>query len=189
MATRRRQWSRLSSAQQSRYVAAGASGRLVLGRQLSRRQVRDYYNRGGVLKAGRGHATRERPVRVPAPRAAVERLVAGQATTEDLQSLETWQRSQAPHYLQDTSQFGADTAAALAKIHLQPANWGRVEMFTRRDGTVAVYITSRRGRLHSTILPDSTSAMELLDFVRMKSWHDFEGDDEPAVDDVTWESP
>ena len=189
MATRRRQWSQLSAAQQRRYLAAGASGRLASGRSLDRRQVRDYYNRGASLKSARGHVTRERPVRVPAPREPLARLIAGEADTKNLRELERWQRNQAPGYLRNPERFGPDTAAALTRIPLNPNHWARVQMFTRKNGTVDVYITSTRGREYKTTLPDKTSAYELADWVRMKSLRRLSSEAEPAVDDVEWETP
>ncbi len=186
-------------------MAAGASGRLASGRELSRRQVRDYYNRGGLLKTARGHATRERPVRIQAPREPLARLNAGRATSEDRRVLEDWQKNQAPAYLRSESLWGVDTAAALARVPLNPANWARVDMYTRRDGTVAVYITSRKGRQYSTTLPDVTSGLELRDYVVLSSRRRlqsggaggakrasgarFLAEDLPPIDDVDWETP
>lgn len=192
MAPRRRQWSSLSAAQQRRYLAAGASGHLVSGRALNRRQVRDYYNRGASLKAARGHATRERPKRVPPPREPLARLLAGEADTKDLRALERWQREDVPPWLRDSRTFGPDTAAALARVPLLARNWTRVEMFTRRDGTVDAYVISQRGRTYKTTFPDTTSALEFADFVRMQKIREAHGaldEDSLPIDDVIWETP
>ncbi len=196
---RSRDWSKLSAAQQRRYLAAGRSGRLT-GRSMSRRQVRDYYNAGYSMKTGRGHATRERPSYVPAPRGPLQRLNAGKADTADLRDLEDWQRRAAPRYLRNPADFGADTAAALARIHLLPHNWARVQAYHRKDGTIDVYITSKAGRVHKTQFTSEESLRELRDFIEMKHWRSRRpgagktarrqaAEDFPTADEVETETP
>lgn len=163
------QWQGLSDKQRARYVAAGKSGRLTGRAGLTPTQVRNYYVKGGDLRAARGaHPTAyvhplPKPSRPPA--AAVKAAQEGHATEKQLKSLKTWQQKKAPKWLQDPA-LSEDTASILSRVNLQPRNWKAARIYYQKDGTVWLYVDSKRGGpTRKVLLPDGSSSDEVVTLV------------------------
>jgi len=164
-----RNWSGLSEAQRKRYVSAGRTGTLTGKANLTPQQVRKYYESGGDLSAGRGHAKPN-----SAPRAATlrqsnkdlyEGLSNAEATRrirEDQQALRRWRRSRAyPKWLPRNNEvMRDDVAAALSLIGTPPKNWKNVDIRRNDDGSYSVLVTTKRGGKKATLLPDYEALQE-----------------------------
>lgn len=154
----RKGWDNLSAPYRKRLASAGIS-------EAS-------YNAGTSLKWARGrHAAevetyyhRRRRSGDP-PIEDLERLKLGMANTPQRRRVERWYAQEAPEYLRDSG-LAADTAAELYLTDLKPELWESVEMFTQRDGSVTVYLRSRRhGKIRKFELADRESAEELVDYI------------------------
>ncbi len=154
----RRQWSNLSAAQKERYLSAGRTGRLDGRPGLSARQVREYYNRGGTLKAARGY----HPPKGAAPRAATLRAQAGVATKEDVAALRA-AREKAPSWIpKDRALLSDDTSASLSQIGSAPKNWKSVVVTPLPDRSgFLMTVTTKRGATWVTVLPDRNALSEV----------------------------
>ena len=163
------QWQGLADKQRNRYVAAGKSGRLTGRAGLTPTQVRNYYVKGGDLRAARGaHPTAYvHPIAKPSrpPAAAVKAAQEGHATEKQLKSLKTWQQKKAPKWLQDPA-LSEDTASILSRVNLQPRNWKAARIYYQKDGTVWLYVDSKRGGpTRKVLLPDGSSSDEVVTLV------------------------
>ena len=160
---RRRQWSNLSTAQKKRYLSAGRTGRLNGKAGLSSRQVRDYYNRGGSLKAARGY----HPPKGAASRKATLRAQGGNATPADVVDLRKWRDTAADWIPRDRALMSDDTAASLSHIGSGPKNWKKVTIYPRRaKGDYVMVVETKRGATYVTVLPDKESLREVGSLVR-----------------------
>jgi hypothetical protein len=161
-------WNALKPSYRNRLVAAAASGRLT-GTKITgtEKQVataaRDYWRSGGDLRAARGKHPVTPPKKVRPPEAATRAAQRGEATPAQLRELRTWQRNRAPEWIKKATGLSEDTAALLANINLQPKNWASVDIFRQPNGTVVVYIKSKKGGPdRKVILPDETALGEML---------------------------
>ena len=159
----RRQWRNLSEAQKKRYLSAGRTGRLNGRPGLTARQVRDYYNRGGSLKAARGY----HPPKGAAPRQATLRAQAGVATKQDVETLRA-AREKAPSWIpKDRALLSDDTAAALSQIGSAPRNWKTVVVTPLPDRSgFLMTVTTKRGATWVTVLPDRNALSEVGSLLR-----------------------
>jgi len=164
-------WNQLSDAQRKRYIGAARTGKLT-GTPITgtpsqiARKARTYYVQGGSLTSARGKHPISAPKKFAPPTDALKAAQRGEATPKQLQQLRNWQKSRAPKWIKDAGVFSEDTAALLVGINLQPQNWKSIEVYRQPDGTVVVYIDSKRGGpRRKLVLPDSTSLQELVMFV------------------------
>lgn len=98
------------------------------------------------------------------PLAALEKLMFGLADDRERRAVESWFAT-APEWVRDTD-LSADTAAMVYLTDLRPQYWESVEMFTQRDGSVVVYVESRRGgKTRKFTLADREGANELVAFM------------------------
>jgi len=164
-------WNGLSAAQRKRYIGAARTGTLT-GQKITGtpKQVeaaaRKYYVSGGNLGAARGHKEVPRPpLRLRAPSDATKAASKGKATNAQLKELERWQRDSAPKWLRD-SRLSEDTAAILSNVNLQPQNWRSIDVYRQPDGSVVIYIKSKKGGPDRKVtLPDDTSLREVLSLI------------------------
>jgi hypothetical protein len=172
-----RDWSNLSPAQQKRYVGAGRTGSLT-GQAATPAQVKSFYESGALLRGGRGAHTLEAQKKYvhPVPKSqrppvgATNAALRGDATPRQLKQLETWKQKRAPKWVRDQPGLSEDTAAFLVRANLQPKNWRDVNVYYQKDGTVFVYIESKRGgptrKIH---LPDATVLDEVVGVVNKQN--------------------
>lgn len=158
-----RNWEALKPAQQRRYLNAGVS--------------REAYLSGASLKAARGHAKRERPLKNLGP----GRVASGKGEPPSMRQLDrqrVWQQKKAAGWLRNPV-FSQDTAAQLSTINLTPRNWESVTIYPRRDGTYDVYVESRRGGPTRTAhLTDLDMVRELQDAIAFKNAGQFDDVDQ-----------
>lgn len=153
----RRDWSKLSDSQKKRYLGAGKSGTLTGTPGRTPAQVRKYYEGGGDLSFGRGHAPKG-----AAPRKVTGRVTKGLGTTEDLKQLATWRKKQAPDWIpKNNATMKDDTAAALSLIGVKPSSWKTVSIRQNPEGDFTMTVTTKRGVTHVVILPDRDSVSEV----------------------------
>jgi hypothetical protein len=163
-----REWNALTPAYRKRLVAAAASGRLT-GNKITGtdKQIataaRDYWRSGGSLKTARGNHPVTPPKRVRPPEAATKAAQRGEATSAQLRELRTWQRNRAPQWIKNARGLSEDTAAILANVNLQPKNWASVDVYRQPNGSIVVYIKSKKGGPdRRLVLPDETALAEML---------------------------
>lgn len=170
-----RNWTGLSEGQRRRYVSAGRTGTLTGRKGLTPAQVRKYYESGGSLSAGRGHAEELAAPRTATLRQSDRELYEGLPAAErrrrvaqDQKELERWRRSRTyPTWLPKNSQtMRNDTAAALSLIGTPPRNWRSVDIKRNENGSYSVLVTTKRGRKVSTILSDYDSLQEFGSLLR-----------------------
>ena len=153
----KRDWSKLSDSQRKRYVGAGKSGTLTGTPGRTAEQVRKYYEGGGDLSFGRGHAPKG-----AAPRKVTGRVTKGLGTTDDLKQLAAWRKRNAPDWIpKNNATMKDDTAAALSLIGVKPSSWKRVSIRQNVEGDFTMTVTTKRGITHVVILPDRDSVSEV----------------------------
>lgn len=153
----KRDWSKLSDSQKKRYLGAGKSGTLTGTPGRTPAQVRKYYEGGGDLSFGRGHAPKG-----AAPRKVTGRVTKGLGTTEDLKELANWRKRSAPDWIpKNNATMKDDTAAALSLIGVRPSSWKTVSIRQNPEGDFTMTVTTKRGVTHVVILPDRDSVSEV----------------------------
>lgn len=113
-------WSKLSASTRARYAGAGVSRM-------------DYY-RGVSLQGARGH--KPKAPSGAAPKAATDRLVAGEASESDIRAVQNWADTLGDKRWASwiPSDMSIDAKAALSQIDLHPSQWGHASMTPRSDG-------------------------------------------------------
>lgn len=161
----KRDWSKLSDSQKKRYLGAGKSGTLTGTPGRTPAQVRKYYEGGGDLSFGRGHAPKG-----AAPRKATGRVTKGLGTTEDLKALSNWRKRSAPDWIpKNNATMKDDTAAALSLIGVRPSYWKEVTIRQNEEGDFTMTVTTKRGVTHVVILPDRDSVTEVTRLLKNPS--------------------
>ena len=162
------QWNALKPDYRKRLVAAARSGRLT-GTKVTGTDkeiataARDYWRSGGDLRGARGKHPTTPPVKLRPPQKALAAAQKGEATPAQLRELRTWQRNRAPQWIKNAKGLSEDTAAILANVNLQPQNWASVDIYRQPNGSIVVYIKSKKGGPDRRfVLPDETALAEVL---------------------------
>ena len=161
----KRDWSRLSDSQKKRYLGAGKTGTLTGTPNRTPAQVRKYYEGGGDLSFGRGHAPKG-----AATRKVTGRVTKGLGTTQDLKELANWRKRSAPDWIpKNNATMKDDTAAALSLIGVKPSSWKEVTIRQTEEGDFTMTVTTKRGVTHVVILPDRDSVTEVTRLLKNPS--------------------
>ena len=152
MATRRTGWAQKSKDYRARLVSAGRTGTLTGTPGLSESEVRAYWERGGDLRAGRGHKFESPSTKAPEPSKPKPKETAKQKT--------------APAWIpKDLADMDNETARILSTISPGPDRWRSVELVYQTDGTVVMTVTPKQGYAFKLVLPDSDSARQVAQMV------------------------
>ena len=166
----RKGWDNLSSSQRGRYLSAGRSGRLTGEPFISDAEVRRYYEAGGNLGGGRGHAVYDKVGHKllrpdwAAPKDATDRAKVSLLTDADRTALRKWRRSRrAPKWIPSSSEkLRDDVAGILSEIDVGPREWTFVGVEPTPTGRYQLYIKiRRRDTAFVTTLPDWDAVSDL----------------------------
>ncbi len=164
-------WNQTTVAYRKRLIGSGRSGKLT-GTRITgsdpqvESEVRAYWEEGGSLSRGRGHANPNYVSRpsTAAPKKATAREMVGMGDSSTWNTLEQWRhrspsRGGPPGWIpKDEQALGTDVAAILSQLDIPPSKWKKVVFNWGGAGAVVVVITPKRGRDRSIILPDRTAA-------------------------------
>lgn len=164
MAKPRTGWTTRSDAYRRRLIGAGRSGKLT-GSPMTEAEVRAYWERGGDLRAARGHGFKS--PQTAAPVKARERAAAGLADASDRRALEKWRKSKNyPKWLpKDPADMDNTTAAILSTIGPGPSGWKKVDLEYLPDGRVRMTVTPKRGYAFEVMLPDAQAARDVAQMI------------------------
>ena len=165
-------WSDTTAAYRARLIGSAKSGKLtgtkVTGTKAEvEAQTRAYWESGGSLSRGRGHANPNYVSRpsTAAPKKATARESVGMGDAKTYDQLERWRskpssRGGPPGWIpRDPQLLGTDVAAILSQLDISPSKWKSVTFnWGAGEGAVVVTITPKRGRDRSVILPDAQAA-------------------------------
>ena len=169
MATRRTGWAQKSKDYRARLVSAGRTGTLTGTPGLSESEVRAYWERGGDLRAGRGHKFESPSTKAPEPSKPKPKETAKQKTARlqrDRRAEENWRKKTAPAWIpKDLADMDNETARILSTISPGPDRWRSVELVYLTDGTVVMTVTPKQGYAFKLVLPDSDSARQVAQMV------------------------
>ena len=160
---RRRSWKSLPASQKKRYLGSGRTGSLS-GVPMTPDQVRRYYESGGDLSAGRGHASTPKTA---SPKSVADRLSIGFGDDADRVTLRAWRTGEAyPTWLpRSTAALGDDTAAILSQIPYSPKYWKSVTIRPVEGTTNYILRVEPKGaasrRAREVLLPDYDSVKDV----------------------------
>jgi len=165
-------WTTTTPAYRSRLIGSAKSGKLtgspITGTpQQVEAQTRAYWESGGSLSRGRGHANPyyvSRPTGA-APKKATSLESTGMGDNKTWNELERWRkkspaRGGPPGWIpKDPQALGTDVAAILSQLDITPRRWKSVTFHWQSDGAAVVVIKPKRGgRERSILLPDRTAS-------------------------------
>lgn len=156
-------WESRSAAYRKRLEGAGRSGKLN-GRRMTPAQTREWWERGGDLRGGRGHAPKPKGA---APKDATDREAVGMGDEKTYAELQRWRRRPPsrggpPAWIpRSEEQMGTDVAAVLSQIDIPPSRWKSVEFRFLPGGGAVMVVTPKHGYPRVVVLPDAQAVSEV----------------------------